>query len=286
MYYLFVICATMLQAFDFVLSKKYQAREGTSLSAGLKYNAVNGFFSALCAFCLCAFQVRFSWFSLLMAFAISGCGAIYSILGFRVLKAGNVAVYSVFLMSGGMLLPYIFGILFLHETVSVFRILGVVLILAAVVLSNLSKKALEPKQLALCIAVFLLNGFVSILSKLHQINTVFQPVDSTAFVVYSSGARFIMSFCTLLFLPQKLSVSFTRKHTLWLVIGAAVIGCVSYILQLVGAQHLPATVMYPMVTGGSIVFSAVAGLVFFKEKLSGLQTVSIAAAFLGTLLFL
>jgi multidrug transporter EmrE-like cation transporter len=41
-----------------------------------------------------------------------------------------------------------------------------------------------------------------------------------------------------------------------------------------------------MVTGGSIIFSALSGLVFFKEKLSTIQIISIGLCFAGTLLFL
>ena len=61
---------------------------------------------------------------------------------------------------------------------------------------------------------------------------------------------------------------------------------ISYLLQLTGAAELPATVLYPMVTGGSIIFSALSGRVFFKEKLSVYQLVSIGLCFVGTLLFL
>ena len=77
---------------------------------------------------------------MLIALGTSGFGVIYSVLGFRVLKAGNVAVYSTFFMSGGMLLPYLFGLVFLDETVTVLRVLGILLILGAVLLSTRSKE--------------------------------------------------------------------------------------------------------------------------------------------------
>jgi multidrug transporter EmrE-like cation transporter len=68
--------------------------------------------------------------------------------------------------------------------------------------------------------------------------------------------------------------------------GAAAISGISYLLQLTGAKELPATVLYPMVTGGCIIFSALSGRIFFKEKLSTYQLVSIGLCFVGTLLFL
>ena len=61
---------------------------------------------------------------------------------------------------------------------------------------------------------------------------------------------------------------------------------VFYGLQLMGAKALPATVLYPLVTGGSIVFSAFSGMIFLREKLSRRQITSIILCVAGTLLFL
>lgn len=167
------------------------------------------------------------------------------------------------------------------------RIVGVVLILIAVVLSNKTKYNIKVTVLPLCIAVFLLNGFVSILSKAHQINDTFSPISSTAFVMYSGIAKFLFSTAALLFCrKQKQTAFFSSKGTFLILFGSALIGGVSYTLQLIGARELPATVLYPIVTGGSIAFSALSGKIFFKEKLSFYQIIGIALCLAGTLLFL
>ena len=62
---------------------------------------------------------------------------------------------------------------------------------------------------------------------------------------------------------------------------SAAIGGISYMLQLTGAPSLPATVLYPFVTGGSIIFSTVVDLIVFKEKLSLKLSLSIVLCFLG-----
>lgn len=283
--YLLVCGSTVLLAGDFACSKLYQAREGTSLPAGLKYNMLNGLFTALVFLLISGFQVEYSTYSLVMAMAMTVCSTAYSILGFRVLKHGSMAIYSIFLMSGGMLLPYIFGLCFLDETVNVFRILGIMLLLVAVVLSNGTSKAISKKQLILCFAVFFLNGGVSILSKCHQISS--RPhVDSTVFVLYAALARIVLSAAVLPFCRKEASLRFSRRSTPLLIAAAAAISGISYFMQLVGATTLPATVLYPMITGGSIIFSAFSGRIFFKEKLSKAQLLSITLCFLGTLLFL
>ncbi len=286
MHYTLVIIATILLAFDFVLQKKYQHFEGTDMASGLKFNAASGLFTAFIFFALSGFKIEFSLFSVVLAFLMSLLCMIYVILGFKILKSNGMAIYSLFLMSGGMLLPYLFGVLFLNEPLTVLRVVGVLLILLAVILSNKTKFKLKISFFLLCLSIFILNGFVSIISKCHQINTAFTPVSSTAFVMYSGVGKFLFSSVTLLFCKSKSKRSIPSKNTLFIMIGSALIGGLSYMLQLVGAKELPATVLYPIVTGGSIIFSALSGKVFFKEKLSFYQLASIALCFIGTLLFL
>ena len=307
MNYILVLIATILLAFDFSISKKYQIIMGTSFPSGLFYNALNGLCTAFIFWGLCGFRAEFSLYSVIMAFLMSLFAMLYSLIGFQILKAGNMALYSLFLMSGGMLLPYLFGTLFLNEYLSIFRIVGVVLILAAIVLSNRGSFSLSGLQILFCVLIFVLNGLVSIISKCHQINTVYETVDSTAFVMYSGIGRFLLSTLALFFCkpeensdtPQTSQSSPSEKPwrstmrtalsfriPLVLIVCSALIGGVSYMLQLIGAKELPATVLYPMVTGGSIIFSAVCGRLFFKEKITTIQLLSILLCFVGTCLFL
>lgn len=287
MNYIMVIIATVLLAFDFALSKKYQSSEGTGMAAGLKFNMLNGLFTAAIFLALSGFKAEFSLFSALMALAMSLCSIAYSVIGFRILKSGGMALYSIFLMLGGMLLPYLFGVLFLDEPLTLMRVVGVLLIIAAVICSGRAKYDVPPIIYLLCFAVFVLNGCVSVISKCHQIGTVFSPVDSTAFVMYSGITKFLVSSTALLVCGKKsITLSFSAKSAGIAVLCSAVIGGISYMLQLIGAKELPATVLYPIVTGGSILFSALSGRVFFKEKLSAYQIISIALCFVGTLLFL
>ena len=282
-----VIIATILLAFDFALQKLYQAKEGANITSGLKFNAVTGLLMTVIFFVLLGCKLEFSWFSVIMAFAMALFITSYSIIGFRVLKNAGMAIYSIFLMSGGMLLPYFYGVLFLQEELNIFRIVGIIAILVAVILSNKSKCRIKISVLPLCVAVFILNGFVSIVSKTHQIGQQFHAVSSTAFVMYSGIARCLFSMIALLFCKdKKQAFSFSTKNTLLILGGSALIGGVSYMFQLIGATNLPASVLYPVVTGGSIIFSALSGKFFFKESFSRYQLLGIALCFVGTLLFL
>lgn len=70
------------------------------------------------------------------------------------------------------------------------------------------------------------------------------------------------------------------------VMALLMIGGESYLFQLKGAINLPATVLCLFITGGSIIFTALAGRVFFGDKPKKRMLTGIALCFLGTVLFL
>ena len=285
LYYGSAMLATVLLAAEFGFSKKYQLAEGTASDAVLRFNALSGLVSAIAMWCVAGFRLEWSFYSFALALGSSLCCMGYTLLGFRVLKLGGMALYTTFLMSGGMVLPYIFGILFLGEQLTAARILGILAVLAAVILTNFRKEKADRTLLLLCSGVFLLNGLVSILSKCHQIGTAFRPVESSLFVMYSGLCRFLLA-ALLLSTKSGPVWAIQKRGSVFVAAGAALIGGASYLLQLTCAKALPASVLYPIITGGSVVFSAAAGGLFFRERLSKRQLLGIALCMIGTLLFL
>ena len=87
--------------------------------------------------------------------------------------------------------------------------------------------------------------------------------------------------------------SYTGKHArhigiegIYIFLGCALVGGISYLLQLIGAQNLPATILYPFITGGCIIVTALAGWLLYHEKLSKQTILGIALCFAGTCMFL
>ena len=205
-----------------------------------------------------------------------------------------MALYTIFLMVGGMVMPYLYGLLFLDEEPSALRIVGVFVMIGAVVICNVQGKLKANSMVLLGIGVFVLNGGLSIVSKQHQIETEFVCVGVSAFVILTGIAKFLISAFALIFVKRDkskskeediLSGKVLLRAAPWVAFSAAFSG-VSYLFQLMGAENLPASVMYPLVTGGSIVFSSLAGLIVFKDKLSWQQYVGMGMCVAGTCLFL
>ena len=97
-----------------------------------------------------------------------------------------MTVYTLFLMLGGMCVPYVWGAVFLHEQLTAFRIIGLVVIAAALILMNLSERP-PKKQILMCVAVFFLNGLCSVISKEHQISAN-EMVSASGFVMLTGAA--------------------------------------------------------------------------------------------------
>lgn len=291
--YLWLLIATLLLAAEFGVQKLYQGRMGTSPKAGFFYNAMNGLFTVIIFFCVNGFKVTVTPFSVIMGILMTGFAVFYSVIALGILKLGGMSVYTVFLMTGGMTLPYIYGLIFLDEEINIFRVIGLLVIIVAVFVSGGGMKKVSPKLLALCSAVFVLNGLVGIVSKQHQVEAAserFATAGTMDFVIITGAIKFIMCLVAYFIASAPKNAEKIEKKTalraLPLVVIVAVVSGISYALQLVGASNLPASVMFPIITGGSIIFSSLAGKIFFKEKLSKLQWISIAMCFIGTCLFL
>ena len=168
--YTMIVMADVLMAVTFALQKKYQEKAGVSIKASLVYTILLGVFSSALFFVLNKMTLAVTPFSIVMATLISAVGAAYVFIGFHVMKKGNMSIYTLFLMTGGMTVPYLYGVLFLNEPLTLMRTVGLFLIIGAIVVANFKKGKMDKEMIFLCIAVFLLNGICSVIAKTHQIS--------------------------------------------------------------------------------------------------------------------
>lgn len=291
-----LILADVLCASSFGLQKAFQKNNGTSVLAGLYFTMMSSFFRMFALFVMSGFKLSFTPFSFIMALIQTSLVTIYTLISFKILKTGTLALYTLFLMTGGMVVPYIWGLLFLNEGFSYLRTFALVIIIIAVALSNVGGEKTNFKQLMLCSAVFIINGFVSVSLKMHQVNTRFDKLSSAEFSLLGNIITLITTALMFYILSKKDTSNIAKKiknkpvkskismYMLFTVL--AIAGAISSILQLKGAVDIPATVLYPVITGGTIVFSSIIGIIFFKDKLNLRMILSIVLCFIGTLMFL
>lgn len=287
--YLILLTAMLLMVVEFCMTKIYQKRMGIGAKAVFLFNVLCGAFAAGIFFCINGFAFEFSFFSLLLAAVSALSSMLYNLIAFRMLRDGKIASYTLFLMTGGMILPYLFGAVVLSEPLSVLRVLGIFVVLAGMIFSCSPKELPNKKYLLLGICVFVLNGMVGMVTKIHSLDLGYRAVSSAGFVLLSNLTRMVISGAALLIAKKQQEASeplSSLGRVVPLILVSAGAGGLSFLLQLVSAKTLPATVLYPVLCGGSILFSALAGRVFFREKLSVPATVGSVLCFAGMLMFL
>lgn len=131
-----------------------------------------------------------------------------------------------------------------------------------------SGKELKKATLIMCVAVFFINGFTSVINIMHQIQTELAGVSVTGFTMLSGLFKFILSGIGFLTAKETATEKVDFRIILPIVLGYATASGISYMFQLIPAENLPATVLYPFVTGGSLALSSIAGIVLFREKVS------------------
>lgn len=283
LYYALVIVSTVLFSLQFLFNQRFQQTYGTGMKATQVFSLYKSLVIILMMLLISGFKVQFSWFSLGMAtiYAVSSIAmGYYSLKAFSV---ANLSVYSVFSMLGGMILPFFLGVLFYDEGDNlVFKIICCALIVVAVLLNIKSGKQ-NKKALFYYFAVFVLNGMAGVISKIHQSSTSLSPVDSTSFMLLTAAVSVVISAAWLLIAYREIPL--IKGKNILFVTGYGVfngLGNLFLLIALSGENGLPASVQYPLVTGGVMVCSTVISTIR-KEKLTVREYIATAIALLASI---
>ena len=166
-YYIIIILAVVCFTAQFGFTKSYAKEVKRTLANTLIMVAVTNFVGALLFLIVGGFKIQFSAVSLFWAVALASVMIPYFIIGVKVLSLGSLAIYSMFMMLGGMLIPFFYGVLFLKEELTLSKTAGTVLLSLFIVLQALWRIDEENQELTkgkkgvfflLCLLIFFLNG--------------------------------------------------------------------------------------------------------------------------------
>lgn len=217
-------------------------------------------------------------------------------LTFRILQIAEISVFKLFSTLGNLLLPYFFGVLCLHETVTLPNLFGLLLLLAALAVPTLADIARSGAMIdrkrkrefyVLCSLSCVLSSAATIVCKLHHMNTTYAKSSTLVFSMLSYLMGAVAAGLILLYLclgkKQKIRFSSGKKRGFLPVayLVQAICGAFSYYLNMVCSANLPATVLAVVSTGFSLLMTTLAAWIFFREKptilVAGSMAVTIAA---------
>ena len=233
------------------------------------FNAIKSS-SALILFALSAsFGFTFHWQTVLFGVLYGCCLCVSMYSGYRALCCGPMALTSM-LVSFSVVIPLIWGVTAGNETLKTIQYLALAFLLLAIILLNADKlKAKGSTQINYWLwlmfvgVTFLCNGICSILQKQHQ--TLYPEQYSKEFMLFA------MLFCSIVFAISafgKVSLKELKsiKGKRYGVLSGVANGTANF-LTLVLAGFENASVLFPIISAGTILASLVCGRLLFGEKL-------------------
>ena len=176
----------------------------------------------------------------------------------------GVVMPSVFSRMGGLLVPLAVAILFFGEVPTVMQIVGSLLAIAAILILNYQKDAGNIGDKKALILLFIADGLAGIMAK------VFSEVGSTElspnFLFFTFTSAFI--FCSMIVLMKKERPGL-REVGFGMLVGVPNFMGARFVLK--ALETIPAVIVYPTRSVSTIVVITLAGVLFFKEKLSRRQ---------------
>ena len=106
-YYILIFCATFMFAFQFLFNSKYERCCGNSFSASITFMIYTSGLGIVLLLVVNGFWVEWSGFSLIMALVNTMNTILLTYTSLKALSVVNLSMFSLFLMLGGMLLPFL-----------------------------------------------------------------------------------------------------------------------------------------------------------------------------------
>lgn len=180
------------------------------------------------------------------------------------LRYGSLAITSL-VMSYSLVIPTLYGILFLGESIGAVGIIGVIMLCMSLFLLNAKKEKVKVnvKWVIFLVMAFVGNGMCSTIQKIQQLNSggAYKNEFMIAALAISAAVMLVLSFFTE---RNKSDLTFLIKYS---VPNGLFNGAVN-LLILILTGLIPNAILFPSVSAGGIALSLVMALFIYKEKLS------------------
>lgn len=286
--YALISSAAILFSLQFLFQNNYKKIYGSGVKDGLNFQMYVSLIGAAIIFIISLIVEKkplgFSPFTLATAFVYAVITISFSVISLKAMQTANVALFSTFAMLGGMVIPFLYGVIANGEAVNAKKIAGLTLIAAALIVSALKKESENKSKKAYLYyaAVFLLNGAFGAISAFHQ-SPAFSELAAGgyALMVYAQLFAFILSALALAAIKggaQKPSAKILQITSLY-----AAFNGVGNLFTVLALLTIPASVQYPVITGGTIIISSAIAMISEKKfmiKYAVTALISLAATIL------
>lgn len=270
--YLLIILKTFANIGESVLIKNYNEKH---TAGGMFFTGILSLFALV--FFLISDKNGFTFPTAMFPYAVA-FGLIYCIsyfLTFVALACGPFTL-SMLIISYSLVFPILFGIIFLHEPVSVFTCIGLVLLMISLFFVRENKgekeKKISVKWLIAIIIVTLGNGLLAIIQKMQQLE--FNNECNNEFMIVGLAVSALVLLTGGIIKDRK-QLKEIMRYGIPYAGSAGVANGINNLLTIAVNNLLPLSIVSPVFSGMKIVVSFLSATVLFKEKYMKRQIVGV-----------
>lgn len=274
-------------ALSAVLKKKYSKMTLNSVASGEIFLFVISVVSVI----FYAFSSGFDVVPNLPTLAYSAALALLAggsvISDILALRQASVITVSIFQNSGMIAIAYIFGVIFMQETVSVFNILACFIALFIAIQPIFSKDDKSKSTLIgyiLCLIIFFIDGSASCLYKLYATSTNVCP---NSVLCFWANVFLIPYTVSSLILKRKKAVKKTNNvgfKACVMAIIISVLNCASTLLSIYILKNISLTFYTIGASSITLIFSSILSVLFYGEQLTKKSVLTIILSICSVIL--
>ena len=277
MYYGILTVSVILFGIQFLFNNNYQKVSGSGMGPSFTFSFLGSIAGLICLLIINKFTFSATPFTVIVATVAAINSITYSFCSLKAFERINLSLYSIFAMLGGMMLPFVVGLIFYDEPMTLGKAICLVFVIAALFLT-LDKGRSKGGEIYY-LGVFTLNGMSGVIAKFFN-SAPFEKTNAASYSIWIAIMTLLISGTILLFIRKNLNKP--NGKALIFSFGGGALSQVANFLLLIALAVLPASVQYPFVTGGIMIvytlISAICG-----QKPSKKELLSVILSFVGIL---
>ena len=222
-------------------------------------------------------------FSLLpysLAFAVSyGLATVCSVIAF---SCGSLSLTTL-IISYSLMLPTIYGLIFLHEPIGAGFIPGLVLLIISLVLINKRSESvpITPKWIISLALAFIGNGACSIAQKVQQ--TAFEGAYKNEFMILAL-AFVILALVIMSFKAERPQMTHSLRCGWWLCLICGIMNGMVNLFVMILSGRMAVSIMFPIISAGGIIVTSLIAMTVYRERLSRRQLIGLGLGIVTVIL--
>ena len=306
--------ASVLFSAQFIFTKLFSRRTRGGAQSGLVNGTVIAAVMTLYLLPVNRFSLSFSRSALIWA-TVSGLSTIImTLVNVQAMKLGDLSVVTIYMLLGGQIVPFFYGILWLNEGLNAVKVISVIILTAALFppfFESLREKKRSGGDVSgtqkggmlfhiFCLILFFGNGMVSVATKAHVISP--DALPDTAFTMLCAAEQTVLLILLLSGIALKNAVKKREKpvtavftdivreqpvsgKAAGILLGISVCYSVcngaANLFSQSCAHTMDSSIQFPILSAAIIVLTALIGKIVFGERMTAAKVVSIVLSLIG-----